>query len=147
MVHPYSVKISRVPTYLFACLVPLHRFVYGAITLFCWLSQVILLTIKLNHTRLFPVRSPLLWESLLISFPLGTEMFQFPKFASVTFSNHRWPRKAGFPHSDIFGLSLVFSSPKLFAEYHVLHRLLLPRHPPYALSSLDHITSIPSKFI
>jgi hypothetical protein len=31
--------------------------------------------------RLFPVRSPLLRESLLISFPPGTEMFQFPGFS------------------------------------------------------------------
>ncbi len=31
---------------------------------------------------LFRVRSPLLAESLLISFPPGTEMFQFPGFAS-----------------------------------------------------------------
>ena len=30
---------------------------------------------------LFRVRSPLLTESLLLSFPLGTEMFQFPRFA------------------------------------------------------------------
>ena len=32
--------------------------------------------------RLFPVRSPLLGESLLFSLPPGTEMFQFPGFAS-----------------------------------------------------------------
>ena len=31
---------------------------------------------------LIPFRSPLLWESLLISLPLGTEMFHFPRFAS-----------------------------------------------------------------
>jgi hypothetical protein len=31
---------------------------------------------------LFPVRSPLLRESRLISLPSGTEMFQFPEFAS-----------------------------------------------------------------
>ena len=31
---------------------------------------------------LVPVRSPLLRESLLMSFPPGTEMFQFPGFAS-----------------------------------------------------------------
>ena len=31
--------------------------------------------------RLVPFRSPLLWESRLISFPPGTEMFQFPGFA------------------------------------------------------------------
>jgi hypothetical protein len=30
--------------------------------------------------RLFPFRSPLLRESLLFSFPRGTEMFQFPRF-------------------------------------------------------------------
>ena len=30
---------------------------------------------------LFPVRSPLLGESRLISFPSGTEMFHFPEFA------------------------------------------------------------------
>jgi hypothetical protein len=31
--------------------------------------------------RLFRFRSPLLTESRLISFPAGTEMFQFPAFA------------------------------------------------------------------
>ena len=31
---------------------------------------------------LFPVRSPLLGESLLFSLPTGTKMFQFPAFAS-----------------------------------------------------------------
>ena len=30
--------------------------------------------------RLFPFRSPLLRESLLLSSPRGTEMFQFPRF-------------------------------------------------------------------
>ena len=40
---------------------------------------------------------------------------------------------AGFPHSDISGSLDMCSSPKLFAAYHVFHRLLVPRHPPYAL--------------
>ena len=39
----------------------------------------------------------------------------------------------GFPHSDISGSIPVCSSPELFAAYHVLLRLLKPRHPPYAL--------------
>ena len=43
---------------------------------------------------------------------------------------------AGFPHSDISGSKDICSSPKLFAAYHVFHRLLVPRHPPCALSSL-----------
>jgi hypothetical protein len=33
-----------------------------------------------NRFRLFPFRSPLLRESLVISFPPGTEMFHFPGF-------------------------------------------------------------------
>ena len=45
----------------------------------------------------------------------------------------------GFPHSEIPGSKLVLSSPGLIAEYHVLHRLLLPRHPPNALFALDLI--------
>ena len=36
---------------------------------------------KLLRFGLFPVRSPLLGESRLISFPPGTEMFQFPGLA------------------------------------------------------------------
>ena len=36
-------------------------------------------------------------------------------------------------HSEILGLTLVCSQPKLIAAYHVLHRLLLPRHSLCAL--------------
>ena len=43
---------------------------------------------------------------------------------------------SGFPHSEISGSQDICSSPKLFAAYHVFHRLLVPRHPPCALSSL-----------
>src|SRR5918994_2634755 len=44
----------------------------------------------------------------------------------------------GFPHSEIFGSTLARNSPKHFAACHVLHRLLAPRHPPHALSSLTY---------
>ena len=37
---------------------------------------------------LFPFRSPLLWESRLISFPPGTEMFHFPGSGSSTLWIH-----------------------------------------------------------
>ena len=43
---------------------------------------------------------------------------------------------AGFPHSDIPGSTRICRYPRLIAAYHVLHRLLVPRHPPCALSSL-----------
>ena len=55
-------------------------FVYGNITLYVRTSQ----SVPLKHTQLnglIPVRSPLLRESQLISFPKGTEMFHFPSFA------------------------------------------------------------------
>ena len=42
----------------------------------------------------------------------------------------------GFPHSEIRGSRDICSSPRLFAAYHVFHRLLVPRHPPCALSCL-----------
>src|SRR5450432_2788104 len=39
---------------------------------------------KAKRYRLLPFRSPLLWESRLISVPAGTEMFQFSAFALPT---------------------------------------------------------------
>ena len=42
----------------------------------------------------------------------------------------------GFPHSDIPGSKRVYHSPGLIAAYNVLHRLSMPRYPPYARSSL-----------
>jgi hypothetical protein len=42
----------------------------------------------------------------------------------------------GFPIQRSPDLGLFSGSPKLIAAYHVFHRLLTPRHPPYALSSL-----------
>src|SRR5262249_2851619 len=50
----------------------------------------------------------------------------------------------GFPHSAIPGSKLVCSSPRLIAAYHVLRRLLVPRHPPCALSSLTGISKVHS---
>ena len=38
-----------------------------------------------NRFGLIPVRSPLLRESRLISFPSGTEMFHFPEFAFTAY--------------------------------------------------------------
>ena len=40
---------------------------------------------------------------------------------------------AGFPHSEISGSLLTYSSPKHIGVSPVLHRLLVPRHPPCTL--------------
>ncbi len=41
----------------------------------------------------------------------------------------------GFPHSEIRGSKLIRSYPQLIAAYHVLHRLLEPRHSQDALTN------------
>ncbi len=43
----------------------------------------------------------------------------------------------GLPHSDVLGSKPARGSPRLFAACHVLLRLLVPRHPPNALRSLN----------
>jgi hypothetical protein len=42
----------------------------------------------------------------------------------------------GLPHSESSGSKLHSSSPEIIAGNRVLHRLLMPRHPPAALTSL-----------
>ena len=57
---------------------------------------------------------------------------------------HTWileVRSSGFPHSDICGSPDICSLPQLFAAYHVFLRLLVPRHPPCALSCLTSLFS------
>ena len=88
---------------------------------------------------LFRFRSPLLTESHVV----------FSSSGYLDVSVHRVPfhtlwigvwilevRSSGFPHSDICGSLDICSSPQLFAAYHVFLRLLVPRHPPYALIRL-----------
>ena len=90
----------------------------------------------LLHQRfgLFPVRSPLLGESLLFSLPAGTKMFQFPAFASLHYVMIITLQVIGLSHSEICGSRVICTYPQLIAAYHVLHRLREPRHPPDALT-------------
>ena len=93
---------------------------------------------------LFRFRSPLLTESHVV----------FSSSGYLDVSVHRVPLltlwigvritedcSVRFPHSEISGSMDICSSPKLFAAYHVFHRLLVPRHPPYALSSMTNLLS------
>ena len=90
----------------------------------------------ITHDRfsLFRFRSPLLTESLLLSLPVGTEMFHFPTFplpalyiqAGVTGSASR---PAGFPHSEILGSKFVYQLPEAY------RRLLRPSSAPDAKAS------------
>ena len=69
-------------------------------------------------------------------------MFQFPGFPAYDYFIHHTLRGSsprGFPHSDIRGSMLICSSPRLFAACHVLRRLPMPRHSPYALLRLNYL--------
>ena len=66
-------------------------------------------------------------------------MFQFRRFPPYTYLIQCMVPEycsGGFPHSEIPGSMDVCSSPRLFAAYHVFHRLPVPRHSPCALYSL-----------
>jgi hypothetical protein len=89
---------------------------------------------------LFRVRSPLLTECSLFLEVL--RCFSSLGFLATVYVFNRASldiTPGGFPHSDISGSTLARSSPKHFVACHVLHRLLAPRHPPHALSSLTYI--------
>ena len=81
MVPPSSDRISRVPPYLSLTWFHRRRFVYGAVTHCGRPFQSVPLRHRLKTARLVRVRSPLLAESRLISFPPATEMFQFTGLA------------------------------------------------------------------
>jgi hypothetical protein len=95
---------------------------------------------KTNRFGLFRVRSPLLTKSLNCF--LFLQVLRWFTSLSSLRSAYVFSRKilhfqrSGFPHSEIPGSTPVCGSPRLFAAYHVLHRLPSPRHPPCALSSL-----------
>ena len=84
-------------------------------------------------------RSPLLTESRFVFFSSGYLDVSVHRVPFHTLWIGVWIHEAfscGFPHSDICGSLDICSSPQLFAAYHVFLRLLVPRHPPCALSSL-----------
>ena len=58
----------------------------------------------------------------LFSLPAGTKMFQFPAFAS-RIGGIISLQDIGLSHSEIRGSRAICASPRLFAAYHVLHRL------------------------
>ena len=78
MVPPRSDRVSRAPPY---SRTPARPCPYGAVTRYGRSFQIVPVLLQ-AATGLVRFRSPLLSESLLMSFPPGTEMFQFPGFAS-----------------------------------------------------------------
>jgi hypothetical protein len=96
--------------------------------------------VQAREFGLFRVRSPLLAESLsCFLFLWVLRWFTSPRSPPPTYGFSRGSlgmTQGGLPHSEIAGSKPVCGSPTLIAADHVLHRLLAPRHSPYALSSL-----------
>ena len=82
-------------------------------------------------TGLLRVRSPLLAESLLMSFPPGTEMFQFPGFASAHYGfMYRYPCGWVAP----FGYPRINACSRLPMAFRSVPR---PSSPPGAKASTE----------
>ena len=149
MVPAPSVKVPRVSTYSGSRL-PASVFAYGAFTLSGWSSQGHSANLCSGFVRSEPHGARAMVWALPVSLaatPGITVVFSSSGYLDVSVRRvpflNLWIGlrmtegfSAGFPHSDISGSQDICSSPKLFAAYHVFHRLLVPRHPPYALSNM-----------
>ena len=155
MVPASSHKVSRVSWYSGSRLVSLP-FMYGAFTLSGRLSQNLSIKLAESIPRSEPrnARIPVWPLSISLAATLEIE-FSFFSSGYLDVSVPRVPFhtlwigvwilevcSSGFPHSEISGSLDICSSPKLFAAYHVFHRLLVPRHPPCALISLTSWLSL-----
>ena len=154
MVPACSIKVSRVSMYSGYRLVS-FPFAYGAFTLSGRLSQNLSARITESIMRSEPRCARTTVWPLSISLAATLEIdVSFSSSGYLDVSVHRVPfhtlwigvwmtgvLPAGFPHSDICGSKIICISPQLFAAYHVFHRLLVPRHPPCALSSLTSCIS------
>ena len=152
MVLPASHKVSRVSWYSGSCPLP-SDFGYGAFTLYGRLSQNRSPILRLTYDSPQPrrARTPVWALSLSLAATQNIDVSFFSSgYLDVSVprvpSAHLWIQctvtevcSAGFPHSDIRGSVNICFSPRLFAAYHVFHRLSVPRHPPCALSSLTFI--------
>ena len=130
-------------------------FAYGAFTLSGRLSQNLSARINESIMRSEPHGARTMVWPLSISLAATLEIdFSFSSSGYLDVSVHRVPFltlwigvripevcSGRFPHSEISGSMGICPSPKLFAAYHVFHRLLVPRHPPYALISITNSTS------
>ena len=158
MVPPASHKVSRVSWYSGSCQ-PLINFAYGIFTLSDQISQncsaIDSSTLCSQQPR--GARTTVWALSISLAATLEIDKFSFSSSGYLDVSVPRVPHvqlcihctltevsSAGFPHSDISGSLDMCSSPKLFAAYHVFHRLLVPRHPPCALTTLTVAGTIES---
>ena len=92
---------------------------------------------------LFPVRSPLLGESLVYFLFLQVLRCFSSLRSPSALSGMPSLQDGGLSHSEIRASQVICTYTRLFAAYHVLLRLQEPRHPPYALSFCFYVTHTP----
>ena len=149
MVPPYSHRVPRARWYSGYGLAT-SRFLYRTLTFFGLLSHVI----RVHYLVDCAVRTPKVLLLLVWPLPLSLATtrgisFDFSSSPYLDVSVREVPHLHlciqckfhgsspwGFPHSEIPGSKLICSSPRLIAACHVLLRLLMPRHSPYALLRL-----------
>lgn len=144
MVPPDSDRVSPAPPY--SGYHYLHiAYAYGAFTLCGAAFQAASTSLCLGYcgpTTPGSARPSMVWatsRSLATTWEI-TVVFSSSSYLDVSVRRVRLHPKVdipinrdGLPHSDTRGSTLLCSSPRIFAAWHVLHRHCMPRHPPYAL--------------
>src|SRR6201992_802070 len=140
MVPRCSDRIARVPPYSLSLTDSIFR-LQGYHLLWPDFPDCSTRSLRITTTGLFPVRSPLLRESRLISFPPVTEMFQFTGFALYAYVfSIKYLLRGGFPHSDITGSKLVCQLPDAYRRLPRLSSPSTAKASTMCAYSLDPIT-------
>ena len=153
MVPPASHKVSRVSWYSGYCRSD-SFFAYGTITRY---GAVFPNNLLLNYRSLIQSATPqnrsfAVWPvplSLATTYGISFDLYSWGYLdvsvrpVSLVYTIYSCTRNQAFtlirfPHSDIRGSIHICCSPRLFAACHVLHRRLVPRHSPCALSNLTY---------
>ena len=152
---PASNRVSRVRSYSGVTSLA-SAFVYGDFTLFVSTFQLYSTSfhsivsdpqphIQVCGLASFPFARRYLGNRCFFLFLRVLRCFSSPRYLFISYVfTYECLRitTGGFPHSEICGSSDICSYPQLIAACHVLRRLPVPRHPPYALSYLT-FSSLP----
>ena len=156
VVHPVSHRVPRVLRYSGSSRIPLAFRLRDSHPLWpafpCRSAKLWYLFVSPQPRRINPPVWPLP-RSLATTGGISVDVFS-SSYLDVSVQTvphlHLWIQcrlleycSSGLPHSEIPGSMDICSSPRLIAACRVLHRLLMPRHSPCALSSLTSSTQAP----
>ena len=144
MVPPYSDKVSRAPPYLFQTYFHSTVFAYGAITHYGQTFQTVLLTMKIKFAGWSAFARHYLRNLGWFLFLRLLRCFSSPGSLLCTYVfSTGWPKRAGFPHSDIYGSKLYCQLPVAFRRLTRLSSPVIAKASIICTYSLDPITLSP----